>query len=329
MKIFNKSESEQDIFLEIKCVRALSAKKGERKMFEGRKIFLGIAPIGWTNDDMPQLGGENTFEQCVSEAALAGFQGTEVGGKYPTNPQALKRAMELRGLKIASQWFSSFLCTDTYEENERAFVKQLDFLEAVGANRINVCELTRCLFASEESMFGAAKPIATDEEWEKLSTGLDKLGKIATEHGFKLCYHHHMATVVQTVAETRRLMETTDPKFVYLCFDTGHFTFAGEDAVAACKEFAPRIGHVHLKDIRKDKMEQAGREGFKFRRAVLENCFTVPGDGFVDFPGVFKILDKIGYEGWLLVEAEQDPAVSNPFEYAVKARKYIREVTGI
>ena len=138
-----------------------------------------------------------------------------------------------------------------------------------------------------------------------------------------------MATVVQTLTETRRLMETTDPKFVYLCFDTGHFTFSGEDAVAACKEFAPRIGHVHLKDIRKAKMEQARREGFYFRRAVLENCFTVPGDGCVDFPAVFKILDEVGYEGWLLVEAEQDPSVSNPFEYALKARKYIREVTGI
>lgn len=298
-------------------------------MFEGRKILLGIAPIGWTNDDMPQLGGENTFEQCVSEAALAGFQGTEVGGKYPTNPKVLKKAMELRGLKIASQWFSSFLCAKSYEENEREFVKQLDFLEAVRANRINVCELTRCLFASEESMFGDAKPVASDAEWEKLSTGLDRLGKIAAERGFKLCYHHHMATVVQTVIETRRLMEMTDPKFVWLCFDTGHFTFAGEDAVAACKEFAPRIGHVHLKDIRKDKMAQAISEGFKFRRAVLENCFTVPGDGFVNFPAIFKILDKIGYEGWLLVEAEQDPAISNPFEYALKARKYIREITGI
>ena len=116
-------------------------------MFEGRKILFGIAPIDRTNDDMPQLGGENTFEQCISEAALAGFQGTEVGGKYPTDPKVLKKAMDLRGLKIASQWFSSFLCEKPYEENEREFVKQLDFLEAVGANRINVCELTRCLFA--------------------------------------------------------------------------------------------------------------------------------------------------------------------------------------
>lgn len=298
-------------------------------MFEGKSIQVGIAPIGWTNDDMPQLGGENTFEQCLSEAALAGFEGTEIGGKYPTNPEILKKALELRGICIASQWFSSFLCEMPYEDNQKAFIAQLDFLETVGANRINVCELTRCLFASEESMFGPAKPIATDEEWNKLCNGLNKLGKIATARGFKLCFHHHMATVVQTLAETRRLMENTDPKHVYLCFDTGHFTFSNEDAVAACKEFAARIGHVHLKDIRPAKMKQAIQEGFKFRSAVLENCFTIPGDGCVDYPSIFKILDECGYEGWLLVEAEQDPAVANPFEYAVKARKYIRETIGI
>lgn len=131
-------------------------------------VKLGIAPIGWTNDDMPQLGGELTFEQMVSEAALAGFQGTEVGGKFPTNPAVLNKALDLRGIKIASQWFSSFLCSTPYEENEKAFIEQLDFLEAVGASRINVCELTRCLFAEECSMFGDNKPIATDEEWDKL-----------------------------------------------------------------------------------------------------------------------------------------------------------------
>ena len=196
-------------------------------------VKLGIAPIGWTNDDMPQLGGELTFEQMVSEAALAGFQGTEVGGKFPTDPAELNKALDLRGIKIASQWFSSFLCSTPYEENEEAFIEQLDFLEAVGASRINVCELTRCLFAEECSMFGDNKPIATDEEWDKLTDGLNKLGKIAADRGFKLCFHHHMATVVQTFEETKRLMDNTDPRYVYLCFDTGHFTFSGEDNSSA------------------------------------------------------------------------------------------------
>lgn len=290
---------------------------------------LGIAPIGWTNDDMPQLGGELTFEQMVSEAALAGFTGTEVGGKFPTDPAVLNKALKLRGMEIASQWCSTFLCSRPYEETEAEFIKTLDFLEQVGASHINVCELTRCLFAETCSMFGENKPIATDEEWERLCSGLNRLGKIAADRGFTMCYHHHMATVVQTIEETRRLLENTDPRYVYLCYDTGHFTFSGEDAVAAAKEFAPRIGHVHLKDIRKEKMEQAYREGFAFRQSVLEGCFTVPGDGFVDYPGVFAALQEAGYEGWLLVEAEQDPAKANPLEYALKARDYIRETAGI
>lgn len=294
-----------------------------------QNVKLGIAPIGWTNDDMPQLGGDLSFEQMVSEASLAGFQGTEVGGKFPTDPKALNKALKLRNMEIASQWFSSFLCSEPYEDNEKAFIKQLDFLEAVGASRINVCELTRCLFAEETSMFGDNKPKATDQEWEMLCKGLDKLGKIAADRGFKLCFHHHMATVVQTTAETKRLMDHTDPRYVFLCYDTGHFTFSDEDPVEAARLFGDRIGHVHLKDIRRDKMNQAYEEGFKFRKAVLEGCFTIPGDGCVDYDGVFAELDKAGYEGWFIVEAEQDPAKANPFEYAVMARNYIREKTGL
>jgi inosose dehydratase len=292
-------------------------------------VKLGIAPIGWTNDDMPQLGGELTFEQMISEAALAGFQGTEVGGKFPTDPVTLNKALDLRGIKIASQWFSSTLIEEPYEVNEKRFVEQLDFLEKMGASRVNVCETSRCLFGEKCSMFHGAKPVMNDEEWERLTSGLNRLGKIATERGFKLCYHHHMATVVQTFEETKRLMDNTEPGYVYLCFDTGHFTFAKEDAVKAAKEFGPRIGHVHLKDIRPEKMEEAYKEGFWFRRAVLEGCFTIPGDGCVDFPGVFAALLDAHYEGWFIVEAEQDPAKANPFEYAVKARKYIRETAKI
>lgn len=178
-------------------------------------------------------------------------------------------------------------------------------------------------------MFGDNKPVASDEEWDRLCDGLNRLGKIAADRGFKLCFHHHMATVVQTFEETKRLMDNTDPKYVYLCFDTGHFTFSKEDAVKAAKEFGPRIGHVHLKDIRPEMMERAYSEGFKFRRAVLEGCFTIPGDGCVDYPGVFAALNEAHYEGWFIVEAEQDPAKANPFEYALRARDYIRKTAGV
>ena len=295
-------------------------------------VKLGIAPIGWTNDDMPQLGGELTFEQMVSEAALAGFQGTEVGGKFPTDPAVLNKALDLRGIKIASQWFSSFLCSTPYEENEKAFIEQLDFLEAVGASRINVCELTRCLFAEECSMFGDNKPIATDEEWDKLCDGLNKLGKLSMEkYGIRTCFHHHMGTVCQTVEETTRLMENTDPKYVFLCFDTGHFTFAGEDPVKMLEKFADRVGHVHLKNMRMPLVEKARAEHWSFLDAVRAGAFTVPGDpdGCVEFDKVFDLLDKAGYSGWIMVEAEQDPAKANPFEYAKMGREYITKHTGL
>lgn len=294
-------------------------------MFSKDQIRLGIAPIGWSNDDMPQLGGDIPFEQCISEIALSGFSGTEIGGRFPDDPERLMRALALRGLSVASQWFSSFLCSKSYKENEAAFVKQLDFLEAVGARRINVCELTGCLFAEQTSMFGKNKPVATESEWTRLCEGLNRLGYIAAERGFKLCFHHHMATVVQTLAETQRLMANTDPGYVHLCFDTGHFAFADEDVALAASLLASRIGHVHLKDIRPELKARACTEGFCFRKAVLSGCFTVPGDGCVDFPAVFQVLLDAGYSGWFIVEAEQDPELANPFEYALKARNYIRQ----
>ena len=300
-------------------------------MFDPKTVSLGIAPIGWCNDDMPELGAENTFQQTVSEMALAGFTGCEIGNKYPTDPAELKKALDLRGMRIASRWYSSFILTRSMEEEEKDFIANLDFLEAVGANHINVSEQSYSIQGKVDVpiLTGGHKHVMNDEEWDRFCKGLNRLGQIASERGFKLCFHHHMATVVQTFEETKRLMDNTDPRYVYLCFDTGHFTFSGEDAVKAAKEFGPRIGHVHLKDIRPDMMEKAYAEGFKFRKAVLEGCFTIPGDGCVDYPGVFKALHDAHYEGWFIVEAEQDPAKANPLEYAKMAREYIKKTAGI
>ena len=168
-----------------------------------------------------------------------------------------------------------------------------------------------------------------DSEWDKFCEGLNRLGHVATEHGFKLCYHHHMGTVVQTAAETDRMLEHTSPEYVYLCYDTGHFTFAGEDPLAVLKKYVSRVGHVHLKDMRADVVSRVKPEGWSFLKSVREGAFTVPGDGCVDFDSVFKLLSEAHYEGWLLVEAEQDPAKANPLEYAIMARKFIREHTGL
>ena len=299
-------------------------------MFDSSKVFLGIAPIGWCNDDMPELGGENTFRQIVSEMALAGFSGTEIGNKYPKDPKELKRELDLRGLRVASRWFSSFLLDQPYEQVEADFVHELEFLAAVGARRVNVSEQSRSIQGQMDTpVLGDRKPVMSEAEWARFTDGLNKLGKVALERGIKLCYHHHMGTVVQSAQETDRLMAQTDPRYVFLCYDTGHFTFAGENPLLMLDKYAGRVGHVHLKDMRPEVVERVKAEGWSFLKAVREGAFTVPGDGAVDFDPILEKLSKAKYEGWLLVEAEQDPALANPLEYAVKARAYIREHTGL
>ena len=299
-------------------------------MFNKDKVFLGMAPIGWCNDDMPELGAENTFRQIISEMALAGFIGCEIGNKYPKDPAELKYELDLRGMRIASRWFSSFLLTKPYEEVEKEFLDELDFLAAVGANRINVSEQSHSIQGQTDTLIlGDAKYVMNDDEWQRFCEGLNKLGEAANKRGFKLCFHHHMGTVVQTADETDRMMQNTDPRYVFLCYDTGHFTFAGEDPLTMLKKYADRVGHVHLKDMRREVVDRVKPEGWSFLKAVREGAFTVPGDGCVEFDPIFELLSKAGYEGWLLVEAEQDPAKANPFEYALKARKFIREHAGL
>ena len=253
--------------------------------FNPDRVKLGIAPIGWGNDDMPELGAENTFRQTVSEMALAGFTGCEIGNKYPTDPKELKWELDLRGMRIASRWFSSFLLTKPLEENLADFNRELDFLSAVGADRINVSEQSYSIQGQVKTpvLTGGHKHVMDEAEWERLCTGLNALGKAAVERGFKLCFHHHMGTVVQTAAETDRMMENTDPRYVFLCYDTGHFTFAGEDPLVMLKKYVDRVGHVHLKDMRLPVVRQAREENWSFLTAVRNGAFTVPGDGDIDF----------------------------------------------
>lgn len=296
---------------------------------DSRNVRLAMAPISWTNDDMPDLGADVTFEQCVSEIALAGYSGTEVGTKYPKDPSVLKPMLDMRGISICNQWFSSFLLARSFSEVEAAFRSQLEFLRAMGASVIGPSEQSDTIQRSRIPILGSGKPVWTKEQWETVTGGLNRLGHIAREEGFRMCYHHHMGTGVQTVAETERLLDATTPGEVYLLFDTGHFALEGEDPVAALKKFASRVGHVHLKDVRPAAAKKAKESGLCFLDAVREGVFTVPGDGSIDFPSVFRILGENDYKGWLVVEAEQDPAKANPFFYAKSARAYIRKHAGI
>ncbi len=297
-------------------------------MLDKNKVKLGIAPIAWTNDDMPDLGAENTFEQCVSEMALAGFTGCEVGNKYPRDTAVLKKALELRGMQICNAWFSSFLTTKPYEEVEKDFIEHITFLKEMGAKVVGISEQGHSIQGTDKPIF-EAKYVMNDEEWDTLCTGINKLGKVAKDMGIKLCFHHHMGTVVQTEEEIDRLMANTDPELFGLLFDCGHLAYCGEDYMSVLNKYADRIRHVHLKDIRPEKVEQVKREHLSFLQGVRLGTFTVPGDGVIDFKPIFDVLEKTGYEGYVLVEAEQDPAIANPLEYAIKARKYIAEKAGL
>lgn len=292
------------------------------------QVEIGIAPIAWTNDDMPDLGQKNTFEQCVSEMALAGYAGTEIGNQYPRELNILRKALGLRNLKVASAWFSSFLTTRPYEETERAFAAHRDFLHEMGAKVIVISEQGHSVQGKADTPVFGCKYVLNDAEWDMLCTGLNRLGRLAAEKGMKIVYHHHMGTVVQTAPEIGRLMADTDPELVYLLFDSGHLVFSGEDAPAVLRKYVHRVKHVHLKDIRSAVLKTVKEKKMSFLDAVRANVFTVPGDGSIDFTPIFCILEENDYEGWLLVEAEQDPAVANPLEYALKARKYIRTKTG-
>ena len=299
-------------------------------MFDKNKVKLGIAPIAWTNDDLPDLGGENTFEQCVSEMALAGFTGSEVGNKYPKDPEILKKALQLRGVEICNQWFSSFLISKPFEEVEKEFRAQLSFLKAMGAKIIGASEQSYSVQGQQETPVFGQKYVMDDKEWELLCSGLDRLGKIAKEeYGISLTFHHHMGTVVQNPDEVKRMMDNTNPEYVSLLFDTGHFAYCGADPLEMVKTYADRIRHVHLKDIRPEVVQKVKDNGLCFLEGVRMGAFTIPGDGCIDFDPIFEVLEKAGYEGYMVVEAEQDPAKANPFEYALKARGFIREKTGL
>lgn len=292
-----------------------------------KNIKLGICPIGWTNDDMPDLGKENTFEQCISEMALAGYEGTEIGNKYPRDRAVLKKALNLRKLTIASAWFSAYVTTKPFAATKEKFIEHRDFLYDMGARVIVVSEQGHSIQQLDRPLF-KDKPHFTDDEWDKLATGLNELGRLAEEKDMKIVYHHHMGTGVQTASEIDRLMEMTDETLVYLLFDTGHLFLSDEEPLDILTKYLRRIKHVHLKDVRDDVKQRAKEEDWSFLQAVRNGVFTVPGDGSYDFTGVFDLLMKSDYEGWLLVEAEQDPAKANPFEYALKARRYIEKFLG-
>jgi inosose dehydratase len=291
-------------------------------------IRVGIAPIGWTNDDWPELGGGIPFERCIREMAEAGYAGCEVGGKFPRDPAILRAALSPLGLEVAAAWVSvHFTEAGRERESDAAFAAHADFLAAAGAAAVVVCDCGGAV-QQRDLPVSAARPRFDAAQWRRLVDGLHRAGERARERGLRLVYHPHMGTGIQQADEIDRLMAATDPALVGLLADSGHASFAGDDPLEIVRRHPARIGHVHLKDVRGEVAARARAEDWSFERAVRAGVFTVPGDGAVDMRGFLDAVLAGGYRGWLVVEAEQDPALAPPLEYARMGREFVRGAIG-
>jgi inosose dehydratase len=284
-------------------------------------IKLGIAPIAWSNDDMPELGGDTTLEQCLAEASKAGFTGIESGGKFPKNSKELLPKLEKENLKLCSGWYGAHLLKNTSSEEFKLMRQQLNLFKDCDAPCMVFAEVTNSIQGDPRTPL-SKRPRLSKDDWKLLITRINEISKMMIDEGMPLAYHHHMGTVIETESETKRLIESTND-CVKLLIDTGHMLFAQGNSVKLAQDFSERLIHVHCKDIRKEVLEKSLKNDTTFRQAFLDGAFTVPGDGCIDYKPFLQVLHKKNYNGWLVVEAEQDPAKANPFEYAKIGFNYL------
>jgi len=277
-------------------------------------VRLGINPLTWTNDDMPELGAETPLETCLAEGRLAGFEGFELGNKFPRVASELGPILAKHGLALVSGWYGTRLLERDVDAEMADAEPHIALLTALGCTVMVHAEVSRAIHG-ERAMPLSKRPVLSEADWALLIPRMEEFGRRLKARGLHLAYHHHMGTVIESQADVDRLMASTG-KEVGLLLDTGHLTFAGGDPVKAAKQHAARVVHVHCKDIRASVMQDVKARDLPFLSAVLEGVFTVPGDGCVDYPAVLKPVAAAGYSGWLVVEAEQDPAKAHPLTYA-------------
>jgi inosose dehydratase len=304
--------------------------------FDRSKTWLGITPTLWWNDDFPLLDIGISFEQCISEIALSGFQGCSIGHKYPADPALLSAALTLRGLRISEPWVSTFFTVPGEKQKTIDEVRaQLALLEKLeqGSHDPRRADLVVAEFGNSVHLQSIALfpniPDFTDEQWDALVDGLNEIGKIAADQGRSLCYHPHLGTGVMSPAAVECLFDRTDPRLVHMLLDTAHLMAGGCDALEITKRYAHRIKHVHLKDVRAEVLQKVHDENLSFEEAVVAGIFTVPGDGSIKtLPEILNQLAKAGFTGWLMIEAEQKPRGDEPLMYAKKARAFLHEHMG-
>jgi inosose dehydratase len=285
-------------------------------------IRIGANPIGWSNDDMRELGGGTPLETCLAEAASVGFQGMELGHKFPREAAALKAVLAPFHLACVSGWYSAELLTRDVEAEMAALRPHLELLKAMGATVLVFAETSNAIHGDRAAPL-SRRPVLERERWARFGGRMTEVARRALREGVRLVYHHHIGTCVQSESDIAALMAATGEE-VHLLLDTGHATWAGADPALLARRHRARVSHVHVKDVRAAVMAEAGAGDWSFLDAVLAGVYTVPGDGMVDFAAVFREL--AGYSGWVVVEAEQDPAKAHPLTYARKGYDHLARV---
>ncbi|MDQ0723178.1 inosose dehydratase [Paenibacillus sp. W4I10] len=289
---------------------------------------LGIHPINWVGEDVKEHGDATTCAQILDDIQRLGLTGTEMGRKYPTDPAILREELSKRNIKLVSQWKSVLLSDPAYRQSELdSYRRHAEFLQSMGSKVISTAEVGGSLHFDPRRTPNEKEVLRLSEsEWHILAEGLNEAGAIAREYGLKLTYHHHGGTVVEQPDEIDRLMELTDPSLVYLLYDTGHAYYGGADPLELLRKHYDRIAYIHLKDIRPHVLDEARAEQSDFVGCIRKGVFTVPGDGCIDFAPILQELITRGYDGWAMLEGEQDPAIHNPYEYAKRSLNYMESL---
>jgi inosose dehydratase len=276
-------------------------------------VKIGVSPISWTNDDMPELGKDTTVEHCLKEGKQAGYSGFELGGKWPKESSVLGPLFNKYNMDVVSSWFCGGLLMDSLENEIVRITPHMELLKDMGTEVIVYCEMDACVHGDISSPL-SKRPILSEDQWQEWTTKLNQLAKYTLSHGLKLAYHHHMGTIVQIEEEVDKLMTMTSSD-LGLVLDTGHLVYAGSDPLKVYERHADRVFHIHCRDVRGSILNDALKTDSSFLNSVLNGVFTVPGDGDINFPELFKMVGENSYSGWIVVEAEQDPAKAHPLTY--------------
>ncbi|KWI30153.1 myo-inosose-2 dehydratase [Burkholderia ubonensis] len=283
---------------------------------------IGINPLSWMNDDLPSLGGETPLAVALTEGRDIGYEGFELGNKFPREPQALKTLLGEYGLSLVSGWYSGRLAQRSVDEEIAAVDPHLDLLAQNGATVMVYGEVADTIQGAPVPLYQRPR-FTTDAQWDGYAERLDAFARYTLSRGVRVAYHHHMGAYVETPADVDRLMAATSDA-VGLLFDAGHITFAGGNPAEVLKRHIARVCHVHCKDVRPAVIRLARNRNWSFLDAVINGAFTVPGDGAIDFATLIDLLKRHGYRGWLVVEAEQDPVVAPSYAYAQKGYRSLR-----